>query len=153
MWGEHVLRNLGDPKPGSETLKKRRHRVRFEPDTNLLLGGEIDVTFASGEEKLVTFERAGNQIAFLRCGMYGGPNGGTPDGDIWHGQYVGDMVISGETIEVTDPGTQWDLSGLDDVVARFECDGEVTFGITETETAVLLEGAQRGIRGLSLLPD
>jgi hypothetical protein len=152
MWGEHVLRNLGDPKPGSETLKKRRHRVRFEPDTNLLLGGEIDVTFASGEEKLVTFERAGNQIAFLRCGMYGGPNGGTPDGDIWHGQYVGDNVVSGETYDANDPEVRSRICGLDQHQMRFECEGAVSYGLFEAYDTLCFETAQQGRQGLRLLP-
>ena len=56
--------------------------------------------------KTMSFERLGNQIAFLRCGMYGGPNGGTPDGDLWHGMPVapgGEVVVHGETFDVTDP--------------------------------------------------
>ena len=104
VWGDHILYNLGDPRRGSDTLRGRRHRLRFEPDTHLLLSGEVDLVFADGSEKTMTFERLGNQIAFLRCGMYGGPNGGTPDGDIWHGMDVGDGVVSGETYDVNDPG-------------------------------------------------
>ena len=70
------------------TLARRVHRMRFEPDTNLLLSGEVDLVFADGSVKTMAFERLGHQIAFLRCGMYGGPNGGTPDGDLWHGMAV-----------------------------------------------------------------
>ena len=73
VWGDHILYNLGDERRGSDTLRGRRHRLRFEPDTHLLLSGEVDLVFATGEEKTMTFERLGNQIAFLRCGMYGGP--------------------------------------------------------------------------------
>jgi hypothetical protein len=81
MWGEHVLRNLGDPKPGSETLRRRRHRLRFEPDTHLLLGGEVDVTFASGEEKMVTFTRAGNQDGARSGVIEGAPTFRTNEGE------------------------------------------------------------------------
>ena len=80
VWGDHILYNLGDERRGSETLRGRRHRLRFEPATRLLVSGEVDLVFDSGEEKTMTFERLGNQIAFLRCGMYGGPNGGTRTG-------------------------------------------------------------------------
>ena len=54
----------------------------------------------------MTFERLGNQIAFLRCGMYGGPNGGTPNGDVWQGMKVGDGVVSGETYDANDPAVR-----------------------------------------------
>ncbi len=79
VWGDHLLYNLGDPKRKSGTLARRVHRLRFEEDTHLLLEGEVDLVFADHSVKTMTFERRGNQIAFLRCGMYGGPNGGTPD--------------------------------------------------------------------------
>ena len=88
IWGDHVLYNIGDARKRSGTLAKRIHRMRFEPDTHLLHSGEVDLVFADGAVKTMTFERLGNQIAFLRCGMYGGPNGGTPDGDLWHGMPV-----------------------------------------------------------------
>ena len=73
IWGDHVLYNLGDERKRSATLAKRVHRMRFEPETNLLHSGEVDLVFADGAVKTMTFERLGNQIAFLRCGMYGGP--------------------------------------------------------------------------------
>ena len=84
-----------------------------------------------GEVKTVTFERFGNQIAFLRCGMYGGPNGGTPNGDIWHGMYVGDNVVSGETYDVNDPEARNQICGLDQHHMRFECDGKISAGLFE----------------------
>ena len=65
-----------------------------------------------------------NQVAFLRCGMYGGPNGGTPEGDIWHGQYVGDDVVSGETYDANDPQVRARICGLDQHQVRYTCDGE-----------------------------
>ncbi len=151
IWGDHVLYNLGDPRRGSETLRGRRHRLRFEEDTHLLLSGEVDLVFVSGEEKTMTFTRMGNQIAFLRCGMYGGPNGGTPDGNIWHGMAVGD-VVSGETFDVNDPQVRARICGLDQHHARFECDGEVTYGMVEPYDTLCYEMARSGVGGFSLLP-
>ena len=112
IWGDHVLYNLGDDRKGSGTLRDRVHRMRFEPDTRLLVAGEVDLHFESGEVRTMTFERLGHQIAFLRCGMYGGPNGGTPDGDVWHGMAMGETV-SGETYDVTDPEVRRRICGLD----------------------------------------
>lgn len=120
LWGEHVTYPLGDPRPGSELLQRRDHRLRFDEDSKLILGGEIDLYFVSGEMKTMTFQRLGNQIIFLRCGMYGGPNGGTPDGDIWQGMAVGDNVVTGETYDVSDPAVCRRISGLDQIHARFE---------------------------------
>ena len=150
-WTDHVLRNLGDSKPGSDTLRRRRHRLRFEADTNLLVAGEMDLTFRSGETKTVTFERLGNQIAFLRCGMYGGPNGGTPDGDIWHGVYVGDDVVTAETYDANDPAVRARICGLDQHHMRFECDGQVSYGLFEAYDTLCYDTARKGEQGLSLI--
>jgi hypothetical protein len=151
IWGDHVLYNLGDRRPGSDTLVGRTHRMRFEPDTRLLVSGEVDLHFESGEVKTMTFERLGNQIAFLRCGMYGGPNGGTPDGDIWHGMYVGDGVVTGETYDANNPEVRSRLCGLDQHHARFELNGEVTFGIIEPYDILCYKISRAGVMGFSLL--
>jgi len=42
------------------------------------VAGEVDLVFADGSVKTMAFERWVTRFAFLRCGMYGGPNGGTP---------------------------------------------------------------------------
>ena len=150
VWGDHILYNLGDPRRGSDTLDRRIHRMRFEPDTHLLVAGEVDLHFSSGEMKTMTFERLGNQIAFLRCGMYGGPNGGTPDGDLWHGMDVGEQV-SGETYDANDPEVRARICGLDQHHCRVECDGEVTYGIVEPYDTLCYEVSKAGVLGFSLI--
>ena len=151
LWTDHVMHDLGDPRRGSETVSRRTHRLRFEPDTHLVRGGEVDVTFASGETKTMAFERLGNQIAFLRCGMYGGPNGGTPDGDVWHGMFVGDGVVTGETYDVNDPAVRARICGLDQHHMRFECDGEVSYGMFEAYDTLCFETAAKNKQGLSVI--
>lgn len=104
----------------------------------------------------MTFERLGNQTAYLRCGMYGGPNGGTPDGDLWHGMSVGDprsreATVSGETYDVNDPEVRSRICGLDQHHARFELDGEVAYGIVEPYDTLCYEMAKAGRLGFSLL--
>jgi hypothetical protein len=155
-WGifaDNVFYNLGD-KRMSSPVRKATRRLRFDPETTMLLGGETDILLENGEEKRYSFERIFEQVAFLRCGMYGGygGRGGTPTGNIWHGQYVADFATSGETYDVTDPKVQWELSGLDQCVARFESEGETTIGIVETENAVVYQAALEGRRGMSVLP-
>src|SRR5689334_13938612 len=69
LWSPRVLYNFGDPRPGAGATVHREHRIRFEPDTKIPISGEIDVYLPDGTRKLLTFERLGNQIGFLRCGM------------------------------------------------------------------------------------
>jgi hypothetical protein len=154
IWGDHVLYNLGDQRKRSASLIGREHRMRFEPDTHLLVAGEVDLHFTGGAVKTMTFERFGNQIAFLRCGMYGGPNGGTPDGDIWHGMAVAsgdDVVVHAETFDVNDPAVRSRLAGLDQHHCRVECDGEVAYGIVEPYDTLCYEVSKAGVLGFSLL--
>jgi hypothetical protein len=110
--------------------------------------------FADGTVKTMSFERLGHQIAFLRCAMYGGPNGGTPDGDLWHGMKVapeGEVVVHSETFDVTDPEVRSRLAGLDQHHCRITCDGEVTYGLVEPYDTLCYEVAKAGVMGFSLL--
>jgi hypothetical protein len=150
FWGDHLLYNLGDERGRSDTLRGREHRLRFEPEINLLRSGEVDLIFGDGTVRTMMFERLGNQTAFLRCGMYGGPNGGTPDGDLWHGMGVGEGV-SGETYDTNDPQVRARICGLDQHHARFELDGEVAYGISETYDTLCYEIAKARRLGFSLL--
>jgi hypothetical protein len=154
IWGDHVLYNIGDARRRSATLAGRTHRMRFEPETNLLESGEVDLVFADGSVKTMSFERLGHQIAFLRCAMYGGPNGGTPDGDIWHGMTVAegdDVVVHQETFDVNDPAVRMRLAGLDQHHCRITCDGEVTYGIVEPYDTLCYDVSKAGVMGFSLL--
>jgi hypothetical protein len=156
IWGDHVLYNIGDARKRSGTLATRVHRMRFEPDTHLLKSGEVDLHFADGQVKTMAFERLGNQIAFLRCGMYGGPNGGTPDGDLWHGMAVAlgdEVVVHAETFDVNDPEVRQSLAGLDQHHCRVTCDGEVSYGLVEPYDPLCYEVAKAGVMGFSLLED
>ncbi len=156
IWGDHVLYNIGDARKRSATLARRVHRMRFEPDTHLLVSGEVDLVFADDIIKTMTFERLGNQIAFLRCGMYGGPNGGTPDGDLWHGMAVAhgdEVVVHAETFDVTDPAVRSRLAGQDQHHCRITCDGEVTYGLVEPYDTLCYDVAKAGVMGFSLLEE
>jgi hypothetical protein len=145
-----VLYNFGDPRQGAGVTVHREHRIRFEPDTKIPISGEIDVYLPDGSKKLLTFERLGNQIGFLRGGMYGGINGGTPVGDIWHGMDVGETVM-GETHDANDPKVRSAVTGQDNLHCRFECDGEVAYGIVEPVTPVCYEFAKAGLMGFSII--
>jgi hypothetical protein len=151
LWVDHLPRDLDDPKAGSSVARRVRHRLRFEPENHLVAGGELDVEMPDGSHRLIRFDRIGNQTAYLRCGMYGGPNGGTPEGDLWQGQYVGDGVVAGETYDTNDPETRGAICGLDQHHMRFEYEGTVTHGLYEAYDTLAHDLATKGRQGLSLL--
>jgi hypothetical protein len=156
VWGDHLLYNLGDARKKSGMLARRVHRMQFEEGTHLLQSGEVDLIFADNSVKTMTFERLGHQIAFLRCGMYGGPNGGTPVGDLWHGMEVAEgdeVVVTGETFDVTDPEVRAHLAGLDQHHCRITLDGEVSYGLVEPYDTLCYEISKAGVMGFSLLED
>ena len=118
------------------------------------MAGEVDLVFADDSVKTMTFERLGHQIAFLRCGMYGGPNGGTPDGDLWHGMAVAtgaETVVHAQTFDVTDPAVRSRLAGQDQHHCRVECEGEVTYGLVEPYDTLCYDVSKAGVLGFSLL--
>ncbi len=150
LWSPRVLYNLGDPRPGAGMTVHREHRLRFEEHSKIPVSGEIDIVLQNGDKKTLTFERLGNQIAFLRCGMYGGVNGGTPVGDYWHGQDLGEVTL-GEVHDANDPEVRKQCTGQDNLHCRFECDGEVAYGIVEPVTPVCYEMSVANQMGFSAL--
>ncbi len=151
IWGNRVLYNLGDERPGAGRVVRQERRLQFDPQTHLFTGGVVTNTLESGEVKELQYRRLGSQIAFLRCGMYGGREGGTPEGDIWHGMYVGDGVVSGETFDVTQPEVQRRLAGGANYHCEVTCDGETTVGLFETHDPLTWEMCRDGVPGHALL--
>lgn len=151
VWVDHLVSHLGDSRSGPRELAGRRHRLRFEPETKLVLGGEVDLIERNGRTRTIEFERVDDRIAFMRCGMYGGPNGGTPQEDVWQGMYVGDDVVSGETYDTTDPAVRRAICGVDQHAVRFTCEGQVGHGIFEACDTLAHDVARAGRGGISLL--
>jgi hypothetical protein len=155
VFADHILYNLGDAHRGSRVAVRRTYRLRFEPGTNMLIGGQMDLELPSGEVKRVTFEQFGQQVAYLRCGMYGGPNGGTPDSNLWHGMRVtntpSEVVVSHDNHDVNDPDIRARIRGLDQHHMRFECEGEVAYGLFEAYDTLCFDTASKGKQGLSVL--
>ena len=127
IWGNIVLYNFGDSRPGMGRVIEANRRLRFEDDTKLFVEGEIDYQLDDGTSKTVSFRRLGYQTAFMRCGLYGG----TPDKNIYQGQYVGDSVTEGDKYDVTDPLVRKNLSGLNEHHCEIRCEDEVTTGILQ----------------------
>ncbi len=150
VWGNRVLFNLGDRRPAAGQILRQERSLRFD-DTRVFLGGVVTNTLQSGEVKNLHFRRLGYQTAYLRCGMYGGREGGTPNGDVWHGMYVGDDAVSGETYDTTQPDVRRLIQGAADHHCEVTCDGETTYGIFESHDPITYEMCKEGRAGYSLI--
>lgn len=154
LWGDRLLLDLGDQRPGAIPVVGRECRLRFEPDEagGMLTGGEADLLLGDGSVRHLRFERTGNQVLPMRLGMYPSPQGGTPASDLWPGMAVGDVVL-GERHDLNDAATRLAVRGLDDVVCRFELDGEVAVGLAEPFHPVCQQACEAMAPGYRLLAD
>jgi hypothetical protein len=147
IWGNTILYKYGDPRPGLGRIARIERRLRFEPDTHIFIEGEIDYTLETGDTKRVYYRRLGYQTAYMRCGMYGG----TPDKNIYQGQYVGDNVVEGDRYDVTNAEVRRTLIGLDEHHCEVTCDGEVTTGILQPLEPDAYNACARGRPGWKFL--
>jgi len=106
------------------------YTLKFDETTRLFTEGIITNTYRSGDTRELHWRRIDNQIAFLRCGGYGGVNGGTPDGDLWWGADVGEL-IGGGACDLSKPENQIRLSGGNEHLCEVSCGNETTIGIFE----------------------
>ncbi len=150
LWGRRILFDLGDERPGSINLAERRHRLAFEPGTDLISHGEIDIHLPDATVRTIRIERIAHQILPLRLGMYGGANGGTPEGDVWHGTET-EEVVAGEVHDLNDVDVRMRVRGLDDVQCRFEYEGQSVVGFLEVYHGVCKEACERAQPGYALL--
>lgn len=151
VWHNRCLLNLGDSRPGAIAIVKKDHRLRFDPDTNHLIGGIVANTLATGEVKELHYEQIGSLVAHLRCGTYPGPTGGTPGDNIYQGMYVGDGVVVGRTDDLTDPKVRMELAGFDEHLCVVRCGDETSVGVLECRDPVLYDMCLEEVPGFSLL--
>lgn len=151
LWINRVLYNIGDPRPGAgPRVLNREAKLKFDPESKVFLEGTVRFTLSNCEVKEVHFQRLGNQIAALRCGMYP-QGGGTLDKGIWQGMYVGDDVVEGETLDMNNPKVQTMVNGLHDNQCLVTCSGETTVGLFESMDPTLYEWCRLNAPGYSLL--
>lgn len=147
IWGPIILYRYGDARKRHGKVRKVERSLRFEPETKVFLEGEIDYTLDDGSVKQVHYARIGHQTAYMRSALYGG----SPDGTIWQGDFVGDNVVQGERFDLSDPAIRTSLRGLDEHHCRVTCDGEVTTGILQPLEPDAYEACVRGDKGWALL--
>ncbi|THF60355.1 hypothetical protein [Pseudothauera rhizosphaerae] len=151
IWWHRVLYNLGDARQGAGKITPIDHKVRFDPVTRHLVEAVITNRLDNGEIREVHYEQIGNQIAYLRCGMYTGPDGkGTPAENYHHGSIAGDF-IGGETFDLSDPAVRTEIAGFEDHLVRATCNGESAIGILECRNPVIYEMCEKGLPGFSFL--
>jgi hypothetical protein len=149
------LRNIGDTAhPGAEMVTPFSNKMRFDPQTNHLLGGVIQNRFADGTVREITYEQIGHRVAYLRCGMYMGPDqNGTPEENWFQGTYGGGDAIRGEAYDLSDPVIRQRIAGFDDHLVLATCGDEQTIGLLECSNPVLYEMCRDGAPGFALLED
>jgi hypothetical protein len=82
--------------PGAEMVSPVSNRMRFDPETRHLIGGVIQNRFPDGTVREITYEQIGNRVAYLRCGMYMGPDqNGTPEENWFQGTHGGGPMVAG----------------------------------------------------------
>ncbi|WP_432841539.1 hypothetical protein [Dactylosporangium sp. CA-092794] len=140
IWAGRVFYDQGTGRPPAVDVVKIERQLRFDPETKDLIGGTFINHLETGEVKRVDYEQVANCVAYLRTGMYIGPDRrGTPTGDVSHGQFVGDGVVVGETHDVSTTAGRLHLQGMGDRLCRASCDGETTFGVLETIDPIAYE--------------
>lgn len=152
VWGNRVFYNMGDARPGAGMINKQETSLKFDADKRTIRRLVTRNLLDTGETKELHWEVMGNQIAALRCGMYGGPDGGTPGGNLFHGMYVGENVVSGETYDLNETSQRASVLGNDDYHCRVTCDGETVYGLFEANSWTY-GFAESGVQGYSLLKD
>ncbi len=147
IWGNIVLYDLGDKRPGMGKVVRAQRRLRFEEDTRIFKEGEIDYTLKDGSVKHVKFRRLGYQTAYMRCGMYGG----TPDKAIYQGAYFGPDMVEGDKYDLSQPDVRRLLCALNEHHCEISCDGQVTTGILQPLEPDAYEACAAGLPGWSFL--
>lgn len=131
IFGARVLAPRGAYEPSPVGIAGIERRLRFEPNTRQFLEGTIVNRLVDGRELTLHYRRIGQQVAYLRCGMYGGAQGGTPNGNLWHGMPFPDGDIQHEIYDLSDPAVRRLLMGLDEHLCLVSWNGNETVGILE----------------------
>jgi hypothetical protein len=116
----------------AEHLGRPEIRLDFIPGTRAVRGATI--RFARGDDKL---PEIGVEVAL--AAHLGVGTGYGQDTDWRHGMYQGPLAVSGLSLDLSRDEDRKRMVGLVDNVARFECDGEIGWGLFE----VLVAGPHR----------
>lgn len=145
LWGDQIMF-------GEEHARVRSfdRTLAFEEDTQIFAGGFIDIKLQDDTTRRLEIEKLGQQGAYLRAGAYGGPNGGAPGSDRWHGM-VAEPYLEGGIDDLWDPDARAALSGLNEHHCRITCEGQTTTGIFQSYDPAAYRRCRRQVPGWRLL--
>lgn len=126
-------------------------RLSFEPETHIFAGGVVENVLANGEKRTLEYTHLGHQTVYLRCGLYGGPNGGAPGSGRWHGMWEPDETTEGEVVDLTDPERRTALAGLDEHHCAVTCEGARTTGLFQSYDTRAYDRCLNGVPGWTFL--
>lgn len=153
IWDRRSLLNLGGSTPGAEMIEPFDFRMRFDPETKHLVGGIIKNRMADGSVREVRYEPIADLVAYMRCGLYLGAQGGTPEENHFQGSPVGDNEVFGETYDVRDPATRIRIGGFEDRLVAAHWGDERTVGILECRNPLLFDMCSQGLPGYGFLDE
>jgi hypothetical protein len=107
-----------------EWLGRPEHRLEFVPGTRNVRRATLSFRHPRGDELAV-------QVQPLLPVYFGVGTGYGFDPDWRHGMYQGALKVEGRDLDLRDPEVKARMFGLVDHVARFECGGQVGYGLFE----------------------
>lgn len=150
VWADRIFYPFGHPELFRQIVRIER-RLRFDEETLFPVEAVIDNTLADGRTKQIHYHFRPHMTGFLRCGFYGGPNGGAPVSDRWHGQLPADQPLEGESVDATTSKGKATLAGLNEHLCDAVCDGKPASGIVQTYDPNAYWRCRNEVPGWSLL--
>jgi hypothetical protein len=147
IWGDSLVPDRSQPDEVLPTIVGFDREFEFDPDTGLVIAGAIHSTLSSGDELDLSFERFGQQSAYLRVGGYAAPGGGTPGTDHWMGVDIGDFNLETHRFDLSDPKARRALIGIEEHHCRITCNGESAIGLIEAHEPSLRDFCASGRPG------
>jgi hypothetical protein len=150
VWGDSVFTHVEGQRSSVARIVSSQRAVRFDDAAQPVLA-EVEHRLDDGSSRNLTFERVGDVSTYLRCGFYGGPNGGAPGSDRWQGQLPPLQAPEGEVVDVTTTAGRLELAGLTEHLCLVSSDGEQAQGILQTYDPIAHDLCLRGSAGWSML--
>jgi hypothetical protein len=107
-----------------EHLGIGHHKIEFAPGTRRLAAATVTFEHPARKDMVVKVTPLRNVHLFAGTG-YGGNDG-------WrHGAYQGVLKVEGLTYDLTDPKVVASITGLNEMLVKFDLDGETGYGMYE----------------------
>lgn len=126
-FGGYASAYLNEADGSQAKVRHAEPRMRYDPRTRFVTGGELHLTMESGEQRVIEVEVLGGSGFFLKTGGYGSWAGHI------HGSWLGRLHLDGEYIEDCWTAERLrDLGQLRDTPIRVREGDAVGYGIMES---------------------